>query len=168
MKSELPYEQILLYWSDELDERARANTESLLAVNPEAQAYLDELCELDALGADLPAIEPSFSRATAALAAVEDLERSPVNSEPSHARSFGIWTFVSALAIAAAILFGSLLIWPTGGTGDPVDSLSEVEPKPSEILFSSRQYFKRPAASQKNRYRIIRQRATATRDIEDL
>ncbi|MEM7010089.1 MAG: hypothetical protein AAF585_01285 [Verrucomicrobiota bacterium] len=117
--------QVLLYWSDELDPAERAAVESQIAKNAEMRLYLDEL---DELRDDIVAL-PDPAAAGAAEAALQMDAESKIVPFPTKTKIS--W----AIGIAAAI---ALLIGVIKLSGPPSTTPEVVEVPPAPAPESTR------------------------------
>lgn len=145
MTNETKQEELLLYWSGELDEETSRKVEARLRKDPEAVAYLAELNQLQHQVKDVPRNYPECSMIPEALAS---------NESDGTIVPFPFWRRLVPIAVAAVIILGLGLfqLFQTEPTSAPApktvqssnSALSEVttsEDKLSNRLFSSQKRF---------------------------
>ncbi len=121
-----PYDDILLYWSDELDAPERLAVEERLRQNPQAAAYLAELEDLGDSLKHLPTAEPKrpLARETV-LEVVRHPQRAKVTAFPNWARLSAI----AALAMGSIALGAHFLQQPSAE--EPDTTAIVIEPTPT-------------------------------------
>lgn len=96
MKTGMNRDEILLYWSGELDEGTSRKVERMLKEDPEARACYEEVCEFWDVLDGLPRHEPTRPYAEEAIAG---------NATGKPLRRFPLWRAVGA---AAAVLLAAI------------------------------------------------------------